>query len=180
MSEHDDDCDYYDTTVPVDNRKNNGDALLGNIPAAARGSSSSSIRSDRYANSQFPQSYSSQPPSAPARSMRFTVKAQSRLRRRRYDVLSSLLLSTGEYLLLESGQVKAFLPMLARLMVPPPPKQHDYDPSRQSSSTSRNHPPPSNKVPMTPQEELALHGTGIASAVVDDFANAHDGTSRSG
>eukprot|EP00977_Amphora_coffeiformis_P008609 scaffold1953_cov176-Amphora_coffeaeformis.AAC.27 len=41
-------------------------------------------------------------------------------RKRRYDVLSRLLLSSAEYLLLEKHHAKAFLPMLARLLAPQP------------------------------------------------------------
>jgi len=42
-----------------------------------------------------------------------------RHRKRRYDVLSKLLLSSAELLLLEESQARAFLPMLAQLLVPP-------------------------------------------------------------
>jgi len=45
--------------------------------------------------------------------------ARNRHRKRRYDVLSKLLLSSAELLLLEKSQARAFLPMLARLLVPP-------------------------------------------------------------
>lgn len=41
-------------------------------------------------------------------------------RKRRYDVLSRLLLSSSEYLLLEKHQAKAFLPMLASILAPQP------------------------------------------------------------
>jgi hypothetical protein len=45
-------------------------------------------------------------------------ESRARHRKRRYDILSKLLLSTAELLELGRGQVKAFLPMLAKLLVP--------------------------------------------------------------
>ena len=43
---------------------------------------------------------------------------RGRIRRRRYDVLSELLLESAEYLRVEKSQAKAFLPMLSKLLVP--------------------------------------------------------------
>jgi hypothetical protein len=45
-------------------------------------------------------------------------QARTRYRKRRYDILSRLLLSCSELLLLEKGQVKAFLPILSKLLIP--------------------------------------------------------------
>ncbi len=49
--------------------------------------------------------------------------ARNRHRKRRYDILSKFLLSAAELLQLEKSQARAFLPMLARLLVPEPPKE---------------------------------------------------------
>ena len=43
----------------------------------------------------------------------------NRHRRRRYEVLSEVLVNAGEYLGLESSQARAFLPLLAKLLKPP-------------------------------------------------------------
>jgi hypothetical protein len=45
-------------------------------------------------------------------------KALSRHRRRRYNVLSELLLSSADLLMVDKGSAKAFLPMLSKLMFP--------------------------------------------------------------
>ena len=57
-------------------------------------------------------------------------------RKQRYDVLSRLLLSSAEYLLLEKHQAKAFLPMLSQLFAPRPkhPEQSFNSPSRRKAS----------------------------------------------
>jgi hypothetical protein len=46
--------------------------------------------------------------------------SRNRHRRRRYDILSELLLSSADLLMLEKSQSKGFLPMLAKLLVPQP------------------------------------------------------------
>lgn len=46
--------------------------------------------------------------------------SRSRYRRRRYDILTQLLLSSADLLMLERSQAKAFLPMLSKLLVPQP------------------------------------------------------------
>lgn len=43
---------------------------------------------------------------------------RGRIRKRRYDVLSELLLESADYLRIEKSQAKAFLPMLSKLLVP--------------------------------------------------------------
>ena len=59
--------------------------------------------------------------------------SRSRHRKRRYDVLSQFLMDCGTYLKLEKGQVKAFLPMLSKVLVPQTaPKEST------SASTRRN------------------------------------------
>lgn len=45
-------------------------------------------------------------------------KALNRHRRRRYNVLSELLLSSADLLMVEKGTAKAFLPMLSNLLIP--------------------------------------------------------------
>ena len=66
------------------------------------------------------------------------VVAARRHRQRRYDVLSRLLISSSELLLLEKGVAKAFLPMLAPVLVPQPnrdfpvaPESNDHDDDNQ-------------------------------------------------
>ena len=52
------------------------------------------------------------------RDVKKKILARQRHRKRRYNVLSKLLLSSAELLLLEKSQARAFLPMLARVLVP--------------------------------------------------------------
>ena len=56
------------------------------------------------------------------------VVAARRHRQRRYDVLSRLLISSSELLLLEKGVAKAFLPMLAPVLVPQPNRDRPMTP----------------------------------------------------
>lgn len=49
--------------------------------------------------------------------------ARNRYRKRRYDILSKFLLTSAELLQLEKSQARAFLPMLAKLLVPEPTKE---------------------------------------------------------
>jgi hypothetical protein len=106
-------------------------------------------------------------------------KARSRHRKRRYDILSDLLLASGDYLQLESGQVKAFLPMLAKLLVPNSDKkeashasqlsaQHGQRPHSNSSNTS------SNLAAMDNQEKTILQRSGISGANVNGFTNSEE------
>jgi hypothetical protein len=53
--------------------------------------------------------------------------SRSRHRRRRYDILSELLLSSADLLMLEKSQSKGFLPMLAKLLVPQPKNESNTD-----------------------------------------------------
>lgn len=72
------------------------------------------------AESEQPQRHTHQQPSPKNDSQRKkSTKARNRHRKRRYDLLSKLLLSSAELLLLDKSQARAFLPMLARLLMPP-------------------------------------------------------------
>lgn len=52
-------------------------------------------------------------------------RALQRHRKRRYQVLSNVLLNAAKYLHLDPSQSKAFLPLLARLLKPPKKEDHD-------------------------------------------------------
>jgi hypothetical protein len=55
------------------------------------------------------------------------VLSRNRYRRRRYDIHSELLLASADLLMLEKSQSKAFLPMLAKLLVPQPKDESNPD-----------------------------------------------------
>lgn len=96
-------------------------------------------------------------------------KAAARHRRRRYDTLSHLLMSAGEYLDLEVGQVRAFLPMLSQLLVPKPQSPSDSP----NSANSRQQQETVDRA-STPQQVEMMHQAGISKNVdgfTDDFLN---------
>ncbi|GAX20178.1 hypothetical protein FisN_12Hh023 [Fistulifera solaris] len=73
-------------------------------------------------------------------------KALSRHRRRRYNVLSELLLSSADLLMVDKGSAKAFLPMLSKLMFPQAQESFvdsetsmDFRRSRKDDVTKRRH-----------------------------------------
>ncbi|GKY99413.1 hypothetical protein MPSEU_000896000 [Mayamaea pseudoterrestris] len=86
-------------------------------------------------------------------------EARMRCRKRRYEVLSSLLLSSADLLQLEKGQVKAFLPILSKLLVP---NNHTW---RRSTSNIQ--------IPTTPDDQMIdpLDPIHLYSAAVHSFSN---------
>lgn len=86
-------------------------------------------------------------------------------RKRRYDVLSRLLLSSAEYLLLEKQQAKAFLPMLAKLLVPQPksPSQNLTSPVKKKVREEKNN----NQTPFPTADSAVLEA--IRDVAIDDF-----------
>lgn len=59
--------------------------------------------------------------------------ALRRHRKRRYDVLSKLLVSSADLLMIEKSQAKAFLPMLSKLLVPTSKEQQHQQQQQQQS-----------------------------------------------
>jgi len=74
--------------------------------------------------------------SSGSRDRRGITRARNRHRRRRYAVLSKLLLSSAELLQLEKSQAKAFLPMLAKLLVPKTASETNRSSNRASNMSS--------------------------------------------
>jgi hypothetical protein len=101
------------------------------------------------------------------------IESRKRYRKRRYDVLSRLLLSSAELLQLEKGQVKAFLPVLAKLLVPNRNHHHHHhhhnnnknqrESLRTRSTRDSAGSPPANKL----QYSAAVHSFGADDSFVD-------------
>ncbi|CAB9528307.1 Transmembrane and coiled-coil domain-containing protein 4 [Seminavis robusta] len=72
------------------------------------------------------------------KNIRKSIQARNRHRKRRYDVLSSLLLSSAELLLLDKSQARAFLPMLAQVLMPPSASQKAREDGLRQQSTQLN------------------------------------------
>lgn len=96
------------------------------------------------------------------RNRKQTVLARNRHRRRRYDVLSKLLLSSAELLELEKGQTRAFLPMLSKLLVP-----HHND----GGSKSRRQPPL--RASSRDSDPMDQVGDSVYSASVHSFSEGN-------
>ena len=63
-------------------------------------------------------------------------RARSRHRKRRYDMFSTLLLSSADHLLLDKSQAKAFIPMLRALLTPPRKPAEEVKQMKHSNSMS--------------------------------------------
>lgn len=70
-----------------------------------------------------------------------SMLSRNRHRRRRYDVLSRLLISSADLLLLDKSHARAFLPMLARVLVPDDLGQMDTMSERKLDTISERKPP---------------------------------------
>jgi Protein of unknown function (DUF726) len=65
-------------------------------------------------------------------------RSLQRHRRRRYEMLTDILLKSAELLLLDSAQSRAFVPMLSRLLVPPKNSDKNRAAERRKSFTNGN------------------------------------------
>jgi hypothetical protein len=93
-------------------------------------------RPSRSQQPQVPRHQHQQPSSSMwNRTKTLVAMAAQRHRKRRYEVLSKLLISSSELLLLERGVAKAFLPMLTAVLVPQPMSKKR---SRKTSGTNNN------------------------------------------
>ena len=107
------------------------------------------------------------------------ILSAKRHRRRRYDVLCKLLVSSSELLLLDKSVAKAFLPMLSRVLVP----ETSRSPSdtirtqRQSSPTEekkQQEPPPLHKHPSNMSEGTNPMPTVVADASITERVDKDD------
>lgn len=116
----------------------------------------------------------------------------SRHRKRRYDVLSRLLVSSADLLMLEKSQTKAFLPMLAKILVPETKQQrrsktlsknnhrNKETAMHQSSVNTRNlkNPPPMYQYPDTRQTATNSRREEIESSESIPQSQMFEGTAK--
>jgi hypothetical protein len=138
LEEEEEESPVWPTTSTTTTRQQHRKPLEGTVGGSFR---SSATEGGDYSQQQQPDGRERR------RDVRRVRLSRQQNRKRRYDILSRLLLSSADYLVLERSQAKAFLPMLAKLLVPQaenksrkptwsPPRKQGNRPDHSPSSTA--------------------------------------------